>query len=66
MQVIRTFSLTNTFSAHVKNVVDGTLVHKATRMRLFTGERLHVETPSIFLTVTIECMISTRLDPPDC
>lgn len=44
MQVIRLFFVTSTCADHVKDVIDGMLVHKATRMRPFTGEQLHVGT----------------------
>lgn len=38
VQVIRILFVTSAFPDQVKDVIDGTLVRKATRMRLFTGE----------------------------
>lgn len=48
MQVIRIFFVMSTFSDQVKDVIDGTPVHKAIRMQLFTGEHLLVGTPEAF------------------
>jgi hypothetical protein len=59
--------VTSTFSDQVKDLIGGTLVHRVIRMRLFTGEHhAREELLGIFLTVTVECMIPTRLDLPDC
>jgi hypothetical protein len=59
--------VTSTFSDQVKDLIGGTLVHRVIRMRLFTGEHHAREEPlDIFLTVTLECMVPTSLDLPNC